>query len=551
MPTKPPSIKQVKNQKALALYALSLCALVALVALLQRVHSVCEKSLQRRLSTTPRARIARAVLSASRYLDKQTKWKRLGEPTRRFVLLGSLFLAINALFCVNIIAGHQFNFLASRFGWMATANMIVCVLFMMRNSPLTSVVALSHVDLRRLHVAMAYLASALVVLHGVFYSIYFVRLGRWEELFEAGNVEGFFATAAMVVLVVFGLARQRRYELFFVLHAASFAILLPLLYLHRPDWAKRLPLLVAIMGSIWGSDRIARLCRMVVHLVLGRDRVTVHALPGGGTQLFLQSRRTAAALPALYCYLWVPQISAWQTHPFTIVSNGSRGVELVIKAADGFTRELYERAHGDRPPIRCASLDGPYGSLPDTAPYDKLVLVAGGSGAAYTFGLINYILGNGTTRAGQAIDFVWAVRTADMLSWFTEHLLTITDDASRVHVSIYITGGESSPPDGGPVAIRDLVGSMPAKSDVTEFSELEPLLGSGCESLHHTATVVYGKMSTDVVVGRAMKTVGEDDRALVVGCGPHALIEALKQSVDGYQAKHALRIDVYCEDYGS
>ncbi|CAK7216118.1 hypothetical protein SEUCBS140593_002762 [Sporothrix eucalyptigena] len=304
------------------------------------------------------------------------------------------------------------------------------------------------------------------------------------------------------------------------------------------------------MAGIWGLERVIRLAKMATHLVLCRERVTIYPLPGGGVQLFIKTRRAVFCLPASYCYLWVPQVSWYQTHPFTIVSNGPSGVELVIKVCDGFTKDLYESAERNHPAICRASIDGPYGSLPDTTQYDKLVLVAGGSGAAFTFGLMNRILNIDERIKARSIDFVWAVRTTDMLSWFRDHLLNITSRPT-VNVTIYVTGSEKPPQvKGSAVDMRDVLPEIP-KSDISEAGELESLLGNHSPAPEAMATIEYGKMSTDAVIDKAMQTVSGDDRVLVAGCGPSTLMEALRGSVVRYGAKNECRIDLHCEGYDS
>ncbi|KAI0170282.1 hypothetical protein BJ166DRAFT_575742 [Pestalotiopsis sp. NC0098] len=190
--------------------------------------------------------------------------------------------------------------------------------------------------------------------------------------------------------------------------------------------------------SIWILDRIIRAARMCANLV--NNVATLHPLPHGGTQILLRKPCASLALPGSQCFLWIPRIALHETHPFTIVSNGPLGLELVIKSHQGFTKAIHDFA--TRHPGRTvrASIDGPYGSLPRTEDYERLILIAGGSGAAYTFGLMNRIIVQYQTYRTQSIEFVWAVRRIEHISWFEESLRTLRNSDLSVHITIYITG---------------------------------------------------------------------------------------------------------------
>jgi NAD(P)H-flavin reductase len=58
-----------------------------------------------------------------------------------------------------------------------------------------------------------------------------------------------------------------------------------------------------------------------------------------------------------------------------------------------------------------ASIDGPYGAIPNFSKVaDRAILVAGGSGASFTFGVaLDMIKKLGGPR-NTTIDFIWAVR---------------------------------------------------------------------------------------------------------------------------------------------
>jgi predicted ferric reductase len=85
-------------------------------------------------------------------------------------------------------------------------------------------------------------------------------------------------------------------------------------------------------------------------------------------------------------------------------------MELVINTYSGFTRDLHKYASEHSGASITASVEGPYGTFPDPAEYDKVVLVAGGSGATFTVGLAVSMIQRLETDSAKQIDFIWTTR---------------------------------------------------------------------------------------------------------------------------------------------
>lgn len=302
--------------------------------------------------------------------------------------------------------------------------MALCVFFGLKTTPLGLMVPVSHTQLNTLHRIVGYTAVFLLFLHVIFYTAHFGGQGHWSLFLKPENLEGIGAGVAMVVLLM-GIFRHRGYEVFYVSHIVGFVAAVILTGMHRPNWAKKLPLLMSIIACVWLVDRAVRAAKMLYNLI--NNSATFYALPDGGTRIILKKPSIQSAPPGSYCFLWIPQIRLLESHPFTIVSNGPMGLELVMKSHRGFTGAVGQFA--SRHPRRTvwASIDGPYGSLPATDCYDKLVLIAGGSGAAFTFGLINHIMSQSDEPRPQAIEFVWAVKHKGMCIFYSfplTHALT-------------------------------------------------------------------------------------------------------------------------------
>jgi hypothetical protein len=60
--------------------------------------------------------------------------------------------------------------------------------------------------------------------------------------------------------------------------------------------------------------------------------------------------------------------------------------------------------------------------------YDKLILIAGGSGAAFTFGVMNRLMMQCEKLAVQSIEFIWAVRHVGMSMSSLNYTKSVSDD---------------------------------------------------------------------------------------------------------------------------
>lgn len=216
----------------------------------------------------------------------------------------------------------------------------------------------------------------------------------------------------LVTLFAALIMKRLRYEVFYVTHVTMYMLIIINVALHRPDFAKKTVIIPIVAAAMWGSDRILRAVRTLWN---SRDnRATITPLPQGGTRIVLR-RSPSRAVPGTHCFLWVPKIRLFESHPFTIVSTSPTSLELVISAYDGFTHELHEYAVKNPGISLRASIDGPYGALPNFAKVaDKIVLIAGGSGASFTFGIALDALKKLEESSKTTIDFVWAVREQGM-----------------------------------------------------------------------------------------------------------------------------------------
>ena len=231
----------------------------------------------------------------------------------------------------------------------------------------------------------------------------------------------------MVVLLGTLLSRQRRYEAFYILHVLMAAVILMGVGLHRPDFWTRSIIIVIFAAALWIPDKTFRAVRTVISS--RGNNATLTALRDGGVRVVLE-RPLVKAQPGTYALLRIRQVRALETHPFTIVS--ADPLEFVVAAHDGFTRDLHADAVKEPGARLEAGVDGPYGTLPDFSRYDKVVLIAGGSGASFTFAVAVDLVKRLDTNSKMMIEFVWVVREKCKYPYheLTVQKLTIYDSAT-------------------------------------------------------------------------------------------------------------------------
>lgn len=141
-------------------------------------------------------------------------------------------------------------------------------------------------------------------------------------------------------------------------------------------------------------------------------------------------------------------------------------------------------------------LSGPYGGPSiDAMDYDTLLMFAGGSGATFTFGVLDGLVGqlihsNIQLQRKKRIEWVWCVRGFSTINWLAPYLFQVATAAEScesvdLHIAIYVTclcDPEAVPPIPGcdvrvgrPGAwsiLKDLVASKPeVVNDSSEISE--------------------------------------------------------------------------------
>ncbi|KAF6812980.1 hypothetical protein CMUS01_12940 [Colletotrichum musicola] len=553
-----PSPRQRCNERTLKTYAAFLIFLIFSVVAFRLLRNISDQGRRLHASKSDGNHWLWGRLQAAfRFAERPVDLGRLGKPTLASTILLGIFLVGNtALSTTNFALPHEVNHWASRFGWMAAANMAACVFFGLKNTPLSPLAAVSHVELNIFHRVVGYQAVFQTVVHAILYTIHCHRQHRLHTLFDEKNLYGIGAGAAMLVLLM-GIYRHRAYELFYASHIIGCVVAVLLTAWHRPNWLKKLPLVMSIIAAVWAFDRLIRAAWMAWNFV--NNEVRIYPLPGGGTRLLLKKPGLKTVKPGSYCYLWIPRIRPFESHPYTVVNNGPAGLELVLKSHRGFSKAVGKFA--TRSPGRAlwASVDGPYGCPPTVEDYDCVILVAGGSGAASTVGLMNRLLSSRKQAQPRAIRFAWAVRQREHLSWFYDHIRNLCSAYPAMKASLYVssTAAKASEVSDGQVgdleAAQDRLlsgdgvsnyGTIQGKNTTLTFQVVSTL-----DDPNASIELLSTRMDVDLVVEDALGELKDGQRVLLAACGPMSLMDAVQESARNWKDRRSIALVVHCESF--
>ncbi|KAH7133090.1 ferric reductase transmembrane component 5 [Dactylonectria estremocensis] len=571
---KPILPRQLINEWNLTLYAGVLLGLISLFTVVHWSRHLATRyrfSSSRTLRRLPGFRI---LLRASRSIRGYAVIKVPGFPSLGHAILVTFYLILNVVLSLIYIEWDRkrLNNPGARLGWMAAANIALSVFFGLRSTPLGFMSAQTYNHLNVLHRAIGYTAIAQMLLHALLYALRFGLQHRISQLFtKPANLHGVVSGVGMLILL-FGLLRHRGYEAFYISHVFGAIVTIFFAALHRPFWYKKIPVIMVFAGSMWALDRLIRLATVVFN-VYG-NKATIYPLPNNGVRLVLK-RRLIGASPGSHCFVWIPGIRVFESHPFTIVSNTALGLELVIKPYKGFTKDIQEYAISKPGTKLRASIEGPYGSLPNLQHYDRILFIAGGSGAAFTFGLVNNLLSKLEPESPQLVDFIWTVRERGNLSWFAEHLQKLAEHLAQIIVTLHITGQSNvtTPEQGTPLGGRtptlrsygtffpqinheESVGSMHRLAFNPKFASAreeacspQPVESLSLGDMETCFNVKYERLRTSEAIFETVKSVGTNQRVLIAACGPLSLMNDVNTAAGACIRSDGPSVEVHCENF--
>ncbi|KAL2829338.1 FAD-binding domain-containing protein [Aspergillus pseudoustus] len=356
------------------------------------------------------------------------------------VVLG--ILAMNVALCTVNVPYHTDlapAVVRRRAGTMATMNLIPVVLMAGRNNPLICFLRISYDTFNLLHRWLARIVVLECFAHVFAWCIPKARHGGWDAVREAFRGSwflqtGLIAASSFVFLLVHSPSpiRHAFYETFLHLHIAIVAVAFIFAGIHVEGHAAQKFLLAAIV--LWGIERAARIAR-ILYRNGSRSPTTavIEYLQDDLLKVALHIPRPWHITPGQHLYLYIPSISLWTSHPFSVCWSEDRKmldtrdteknnnekcqqetIYILIRRRTGFTETLARRVRRSVNQTLSvhAIVEGPYGAIHSLDSYGTVVLFAGGVGITHHLLYLRRLVRGQVdgTAAAKRITLVWVVR---------------------------------------------------------------------------------------------------------------------------------------------
>ncbi|KEP51846.1 putative ferric reductase transmembrane component [Rhizoctonia solani 123E] len=395
----------------------------------------------------------------------------------------------------------------NRPGFIAVAQFPVLFLTAAKYNPLFAFIGRGHDKLNFLHRWAGRGVSMAAVVHTVFWVWKRFRTGRACRLYtNQADMTGIAATVVLTIMVVLSRSQVRRrcYELFFVSHVVGTVVFMILLFFHVKWYLAGTWLLTPTI--IYGLDLTLRFIRFRVKdakLEAVDDQMTLIHIQNCGSgwragqhvHVRLIAPNGVSSESHSFSIINAPRISKSPTSVFsqssfpttpnsatpliqnTDISHENQILTLAARVTGTWTRDLNSLAQTGIPsivqpgtsqpavpaegtpaadlksPIRVL-VDGPYGAPPKPQG-ERVVMVCGGSGAAYILGVLSDWLDEGDVFDDEEDDdsasnrssgpscvhsilLIWYIRKARCVRWFADSLRRVGALARARGVTIVI-----------------------------------------------------------------------------------------------------------------
>lgn len=367
------------------------------------------------------------------------------------------------------IYGYKWEKVAFRAAWISVSQVPLIYCLSCKFNVISLLTGISYERLNWLHRWSALTLFLTVIVHwSFFFEEWSIANFVSMELSMMPMVKygfGAWSVVGWMVLSGWGFFRELNYELFVLQHIVAAYVLLWLLHTHVPAYATynvwmAVGFVVLDRGArgIWFCYRNVHLmklwaCKNLASFDIGY-KATLEPLEKDVTKIVIRDVDFSWKA-GQHVYISIPSVRLIENHPFTIAnvctdatSDGSRTLELYIKAHAGFSGQLHRLASGQHRSIRQSFrtfVSGPWGTPPSLRLFETVVLTGSATGASFTVPILQSIASDpGCIRQ---VRFHWIIRHRSQLSWFQTRLIaavqTGRQNGVKIELAVSVTSSEA------------------------------------------------------------------------------------------------------------
>ena len=474
-------------------------------------------------------------------------------PSRLHTVLLLAYLLSNVIFCLVLDYSQpkakSIAEFRGRTGHLALVNMIPLIVLAGRNSPLIPLLRISFDTYNLFHRWIGRVVALESFAHTIAWA--------WNEHDAAGMqgiskhlrespflAYGLLGTVALALLMLQApsIIRHAFYESFLHIHQALAIATIIGVKVHCKIGVLPGESYIDWVIALWALERSARLFRIIYRNVSMRrfSKVTVEALPGKGVEacrVSIELVRPWIYRPGTHTYLYLPTISFWMNHPFSIAWSDERQtpyltpqleklpytntdvgsntpelsartsttISLIVAKRTGMTATLFNKARASPNGVftTYGMVEGPYGGIDRLHSYGTVILFAAGVGITHQIGHVRDLLQGqqAGTVATQKVVLCWSVKNTETLEWirpWMDEILQMSNRKQVLKVLLFVTQPRSA---------REVV------------------------SRSETVQMFPGRCNPAVVLGKELPSrVGA---TAVTVCGPGAFTDEVRGAVRG------------------
>ncbi|KAF9478932.1 hypothetical protein BDN70DRAFT_932948 [Pholiota conissans] len=384
------------------------------------------------------------------------------------------------------------KYYANRAGTIAASQLPIMAALGMRNNLFSYLTGVSFDKLNYLHRVSARVICVLAWIHGG--GRITVGLTDDETIDHRWVQCGLLAASTLTLLCILSVrpARERAYEFFLAVHLL-FALMFMLAILFHLTGRTKTYYGAWPAFIVWGIDRAIRLIQLLLYNrgYFLSTKPTSETLDARLTLLTPHFLRISLRRPSIHwragqsAFLSFPSLGggwAFESHPFTIAtlddsSKDDKELVFILRVRKGLTQRLALAAGNPNSDklegAQRVYISGPTSSPPLLVGYQRIALIAGGSGAAFTLPLLLDVIRRARTgdTGCQHVLFIWAIRDIENISWISTILTPFLCSPSLppslgLKILFYITSSSSTPSDSEESSISGDV-------DVEKWAEVE------------------------------------------------------------------------------